>query len=320
MVFRDPPDHTRLRRHVATTLNNKVFASLEKHVVSVIDHQLDAIEAGRDFEFVSAFAHPMPGYVVMDILGVPRDKLLETKRFANEMMLFIGGARNVDNKYERARHGAVATAKLFQETLDRRRSQPAGDDVLGQLMTSDINGQRMTDDELIGTMMMLLNAAHDTTANAISNALMLLAARPDLAAELRAHPEKLSTATDEFLRYDSPVLSVGRVASKDTRLGDKEIAQGNRVYVMLVAVNRDPAIFEDPDIVDIDRSPNPHMAFGKGQHFCLGAPLARMEVKLSMSRILERFSRLELRTPPDAMEFHNSLVARGPVRFDFQLS
>jgi len=320
MVFRDPPDHSRLRRHMAAALSNKVFESLEQHVVSVIDHQLDGIERGGAFDFVSSFAHPMPGYVVMDVLGVPRNRLLETRRYSNDLMLFIGGARHVEGKYERARNGAVAMAELFKEALERRRSEPAGDDVLGQLIASDIGGRKMTDDELIGSMMMLLNAAHDTTANAISNALLLLASRPDIANELRAHPEKRSTATEEFLRFDSPVLSVGRVATREAQLGGTTIAAGNRVYVMLAAVNRDPAVFVNPDAIDIDRSPNPHMAFGKGQHFCLGAPLARMEVKLAIGRILDRFKSIEICDSVNNLVFHNSLVARGPVRLDVRFA
>lgn len=320
MIFRDPPEHARLRRQMAMTLNPKVFASLNDHVTSVVDFQLDGIEQGRDFDFVSAFAHPMPGFVVLDVLGVPRDRLLETKQYSNDLMLFIGGARNVDGKYERARNGAFSMAQLFRESLDRRRGQPAGDDVLGQLMSSDVGGRKMTEDELVGSMMMLLNAAHDTTANAISNALLLLASRPDIAQELRDNPARRATATEEFLRYDSPVLSVGRVVMKDTELGGKQIAEGNRVYVMLPAVNRDPAVFSNPDEIQLDRSPNPHMAFGKGQHFCLGAPLARLEVQVAISRILDRYRSIDILTPPEEVVFHNSLVARGPVRLDVRFN
>ncbi|WP_188612837.1 cytochrome P450 [Chelatococcus reniformis] len=319
MLFRDPPQHSELRRRLSAILNPKVFLNLSGHVSSVIDHQFAAIERAAPVEFVSKFAHPMPGYVVMDILGVPRDRLLETKGYSNDMMLFIGGSRNADDKYQRARAGAEAIADIFRDAIARRRRGRDGNDVLGLLINSEVDGRKMSEDEIVGTMMMLLNGAHDTTANAISNTVMLLAAHPGIAQRLRQHPAQQTTAIEEMLRYEGPILSVGRLAGKDTELGGKKIEAGNRIYVMLVAANRDPSIFEAPDELRIDRSPNPHMAFGKGQHFCLGAPLAKLEVQLTVKHLLQRFERIEINTPPEDMQWHDSLVARGPMAMSITL-
>jgi cytochrome P450 len=191
--------------------------------------------------------------------------------------------------------------------------------VVSKLIASEVDGQRLGDDELVGCMMMVLNGGHETTANLINNSMLALAAHPEAAAELRGRPEKAATAVEEFLRYDSPVLSVGRLVVEETRLGDKTLAAGDRVFAMLVGANRDPAVFAEPDTLDIQRAPNPHIAFGKGPHFCLGTPLARIEGQIAINAILQRYSSIELREPVESIPWLNSLVTRGPTRLPLRL-
>ncbi|MEZ0603098.1 cytochrome P450 [Paraburkholderia sp. IW21] len=318
MVFRDPPDHTRLRRHMANTLNVPVFDAKRDTVISVVNELLDRVPVGEAFDFFQAFSLWMPGIVVADLLGVERDRLLEVKQWSDDMMTFIGSARGVSDKYERARRGANGMGTYFLDLIAKRRAEPR-DDALSKLIASEVDGQRLSDDELVGCMMMVLNGGHETTANLLNNSMLALAAHPQTVQHLRQHPDEMASAVEEFLRYDSPVLSIGRIVTEDTELGDQEIAAGDRVFAMLVGANRDPEVFSDPDELRTSRNPNPHMAFGKGPHFCLGTPLARLEGQIALTAILERFSSIELCEPVEAIPWLNSLVTHGPTRLPLRL-
>jgi cytochrome P450 len=319
MVFRDPPDHTRLRRHMNKVMNLPVFEALRGSIRQIAVMLLDDLPRGEAVNVIPAFSIQLPGMVIMDLMGVPRNRLLEVKSWSDDMMLFIGSARGVPDKYERARRGAVAMAALFQSMIEERRTAPR-DDMLSQLILSEAGGQRLNDDELIGSLMMVLNGGHETTANLINNSLLAMAHNPDQVAALRQNSDGMARAVDEFLRYDSPVLSIGRVVSKETELGGRQLAPGERIFSMLVAANRDGAVFANPDALNIARNPNPHMAFGKGHHFCLGTPLARIEGQVAMECILERFSKIELVEPVEDIPWINSMVTRGPTRLPMRLS
>jgi cytochrome P450 len=318
MVFRDPPDHTRLRRHMAGALNLPTFEALRGTVSELTTMLLDRQPTGETFDILPAFSIQLPGMVVMELMGVDRDRLLEVKGWSDDMMLFIGSARGVPDKYERARRGAVSMAALFKELIALRRADPR-DDLISQLLASEIDGRGLEDDELVGCLMMVLNGGHETTANLINNSLMALANHPGAHAHLRANPEAMNWAVEEFLRYDSPILSVGRMVREDTELGGKQLTAGERVFFMLLSANRDEDVFDDPDRFDITRNPNPHMAFGKGPHFCLGTPLARIEGQIVMSEIVSRFSAIELAEPMETIPWINSLVTRGPSRLPLRL-
>jgi cytochrome P450 len=318
MVFRDPPDHPRLRRHLASSFNTAVFEAQRPNVSAVVNELLDKIPRGEDIDFFQAFSLWMPGLVVADILGVERERLLEVKQWSDDMMTFIGSSRGVTDKYERARRGANAMGEYFRVLIERRRAAP-GTDALSMLMRSEVDGKRLSDDEVVGSMMMVLNGGHETTANLLNNSMLALARNPEVFQQLRKNPEKMPRAVEEFLRYDSPVLSIGRLVVRDTELGDKKIAQGDRVFAMLVGANRDPEVFAEPDRLDIGRSPNPHMAFGKGPHFCLGTPLARVEGQIALAAVAQRYASIELREPVETIPWLNSMVTRGPTRLPLRL-
>ena len=318
MVFRDAPDHTYLRRHMAGVLNLPVFESLRGTVSSLTTMLLDQLPDDGPFDMLRQFSIMLPGMVVMELMGVDRNRLLEVKGWSDDMMLFIGSARGVPDKYDRARRGATEMATLFRELIAKRRVDPR-DDMLSKLIVSEVNGRKLTEDELIGCLMMVLNGGHETTANLINNSLLALAANPDAHDALRANPAGMPVAVEEFLRYDSPILSVGRIVKEDTELGDKQLSAGERVFMMLLAGNRDAEVFDDPDVLDITRSPNPHMAFGKGAHFCLGTPLARIEGQIVLNEIVQRYSSIELAEPLEDIAWINSLVTRGPARMPIRL-
>jgi cytochrome P450 len=319
MVFRDPPDHTRLRRHMNKVMNLPMFEALRGSIRDIAAMLLNGIPRGETVNILPTFSIQLPGMVIMDLMGVPRDRLLEVKSWSDDMMLFIGSARGVPDKYERAHRGAVSMAALFQVMIEARRAEPR-DDMLSQLILSEAGGEGLNDDELIGSLMMVLNGGHETTANLINNSLLALAHHPDQVAALRRNPDGTARAVDEFLRYDSPILSIGRVVGKETILGGKQLSQGERIFSMLVAANRDGEVFANPNVLDIARNPNPHMAFGKGHHFCLGTPLARIEGQVAMECIMERFSKIELVEAVDDIPWINSMVTRGPTRLPMRLS
>jgi hypothetical protein len=319
MVFRDPPDHTRLRRHMNRVLNLPVFEALRGSVRDITGMLLDDLPREDIVDLIPTFSIQLPGMVIMDLMGVPRERLLEVKSWSDNMMLFIGSARGVPDKYERARGGAVAMATLFQGMIEERRAVPR-DDMLSQLIVSKAGGERLNDDELIGSLMMVLNGGHETTANLINSSLLALAHNPEQAAALRQNPDGMVRAVDEFLRYDSPVLSIGRVVTKEAQLGGKQLSPGERIFAMLVAANRDGEVFTNPDVLDLTRNPNPHMAFGKGHHFWLGTPLAKIEGQVAVEYILERFGKIELAEPVENIPWINSMVTRGPTRLPMRLS
>lgn len=319
MVFRDPPDHTRLRRHMAGVLNLPAFETLRGTVSDLTTMLLDKLPDDDAVDLLPHFSIMLPGMVVMQLMGVERDRLLEVKRWSDDMMLFIGSARGVPDKYERARRGAVSMATLFKDLIAQRRIEPR-DDMLSQLIASEVEGRALNDDELVGCLMMVLNGGHETTANLINNAMLALAHNPDTLAFLRANPEAMPTAVEEFLRYDSPILSLGRIIKEDTELGGKQFSAGERAFFMLLSANRDEEVFDDPHRLDVTRNPNPHMAFGKGPHFCLGTPLARIEGEIVIGEIIRRYSKIELAEPVDSIPWINSLVTRGPSRIPLRLT
>lgn len=319
MVFQDPPNHTRLRRHLSAVINPRMVNSLRESTTRIITDVIDELPKDEPFDFYTRFGLTVPGYVVMDLLGVPRDRLAEVKQWSDEMMLFIGSARGVADKYERARHGAQSMADLFRGLIEDRRTTPR-DDVLTRMITSTVDGKTLTSDDLIASMMMIANGAQETTAHLFSNGLLALAADPDAARALTADLDGLSgTAVEEFLRFDSPVLSAGRLVAGDTELGGQQLRAGDRVFAMLAAANRDPAVFDDPDELRITGRPNSHLAFSKGVHFCLGAPVARLEAQIAFTELLTRFPDLRIAEPLESIPWVNSLVARGPQRLPVQL-
>jgi cytochrome P450 len=256
----------------------------------------------------------------MDLLGVPRERLPEVKQWADEMMLFIGRARSVEDKYGRARHGALSMAELFRGLIADRKAAPQ-DDVLTRMITSEIDGETLTEDELVAAMMMSGHGAQETTAHLIGNALLALQNHPETLAELRADPAKVTPgAIEEFLRYDGPVLSTARIVVEDTELGGQHLSEGDRIFAILAAANRDPAVFDRPDELDLGRRPNPHLAFSKGAHFCLGAPIARLEAQIALTEIVRRFPDYRISEPVEEIAWSNSMVTRGPTRLPVRLS
>ena len=316
MVFQDPPDHTRLRRLVGRVFHARSMQAMRPQVQEITQWLLQRLEGRERIDLIADYAGPLPCLVIMALLGVPREDLAEVKRMSDEMALFIGSSRTSPEKYDTAEAATREMAAFFQRLIDARRARPEADLLSELVHLQDESGDRLADDELIGTCIMLLFAGHETTTNHIANGLHALMRFPGEAARLRAEPDLAAAAVEELLRYDGPSGAQVRVVSQAHELHGKRLEAGQRVFIMLNAANRDPRAYPDPDRLDLDRDSLPHLSFGFGIHICLGFPLARTEGQVAIPALLARYRSLEpVGGPP---EWINSLVFRGmkalPVR------
>ena len=315
MVFRDPPDHSRLRRLVGTVFNVRSMNAMRGRATELCDWLLDRIEERREFDFIGAFAGPLPALVIMDMLGVPRDELARVKRMSDDMALFIGSSRTSREKYDVAEAATQEMAGFFRDLIASRRAAPR-DDLLSTLASVEDEGDRLSEDELLASCILLLFAGHETTTNHIANALLALIRSPDQMDALRDDPGLAPAAVEELLRYDGPSGAQVRIVQMEQALHGKTLAPGDRVFLMLNAANRDPRAYADPDRLDLRRDGVAHLTFGFGAHICLGFPLARMEGQISLPAVLQRWRSIELAA--DGLEWINSMVFRGmkamPVR------
>jgi cytochrome P450 len=315
-VFKDPPDHTRLRGLLNRAFTPRAVEALRPNIARIVDDLLDNIAARGEADLIADFAYPLPASVIMDMLGVPRSDLAVMKVWSDDIALFVGIARTTPGKHARAQAGTREMAAYFRRLVAERRKAPR-DDMISALIAAEEQAQHLTEDEIVATCILLLFAGHETTANLIGNGVLALLRHPEQLAKLRARPELAASAVEECLRYDGPSGALARVVAVAQEMGGRHLKQGDRVYAWMNAANRDPRRFPDPDRFDIERSDNRHLTFGHGAHFCLGAPLARLEAQIAFPRLLARLDRLAL--VPTRLEWIDSLILRGvkrlPVRF-----
>ena len=320
-VFHDPPEHTRLRGLMNKAFTARAIERLEPRIRILIDRLLDQVVDDGEMDLIADLAYPLPASVILDMLGLPCDDLDRIKVWSDELALFVGSSVNTPDKYQRATDSITAMNEYFLRAIQRRRHTP-GDDLLTSLLAAQEQGDLLSDDELVATCVLLVFAGHETTTNLIGNGILALLRHPAELARLRNEPGLMPLAVEELLRFDGPAASVVRIATEEILLHGQTIRPGERVFAMLNAANRDPRQFVNPDTLDIARKENRHLAFGQGIHFCIGAPLARMEAKLAITAILQRCPNLALQSMP--LNWSNSLVLRGvrslPVSFIKQAS
>ena len=320
MVFRDPPDHTRLRRLFNKAFTPTSVSNLRPSIEGIVAHLIDGMEAkarrGETVDYIADFAYPLPASVIMDLLGVPRADLERVKVWSDDIALFIGTAQVAGNKYLRAEAGAKAMSDYFRSLVEARTAEPQ-DDMISHLVLARDDREALTTDEIIGTCILLLFAGHETTTNLIGNGFLYAMRHRDQWERLVADSSLAESAVEEFLRYDGPSGALARVAAADLEMGGRTIRQGQRVFAFMNAANRDPEAFDDPERFDIGREPNAHLTFGHGIHFCLGAPLARLEAQIATTRLAERLPGIRLSGGDP--EWHDSLILRGVRRLPVQL-
>jgi cytochrome P450 len=290
--------------------------AMRPQVEDIADWLMDGIGARTEFDFITDFAGPLPCLVIMALLGVERPELARVKRMSDDMALFIGSSRTSPEKYDTAEAATHEMAGFFRELIEDRRRAPRADLMSELVHLRDDDGDRLTDDELVATCILLLFAGHETTTNHIANGMLGLMRFPDQMARLQAEPALANDAVEELLRYDGPSGAQVRIVSQTHELHGKTLEAGQRVFIMLNAANRDPRAYPDPDRVDLERDGPPHLSFGFGIHICLGFPLARTEGQVAFPALLKRYRAIEPMTTSPA--WINSLVFRGmtslPVR------
>ena len=318
MVFNDPPRHRELRRAMQNAFLARDVPVLEANVRAVVDELLDPLGPEGRMDLVADFAHPLPAIVVAELFGMPREERGQLKQWSDDLGRFVLG--NVENtghdaKYGTAARAARAMAARFHALVEEHRRNPRDD--FTQLLMRD--GAHLRDDEIVHTLMFVLFAGHETTTNLIASAVLSLIRNPPLTARLRAEPERIADAVEEFLRMDGPVQMVFRLALEDVEYGGAAIRAGERVHLVLNAANRDPRAFDRPGETDVERGRSRHVSFGPGAHFCLGAPLARLEARVALEGLLARFPELALDGDPAELSWRPELVIHGlralPVRY-----
>lgn len=308
MVVNDPPVHTRLRKLAGGAFKAQRISVMGEQITGLVDGLLDGFSGTGDL--ISEVAYPLPATVIATMLGAPVADRDRFRDWSDELALVAfgtGGTARAD-RHERALRGLREMDDYFRGLIALRRREP-GEDMLTAMMATDEDGDdRLADDELVAMCALLLFAGHETTTNSIANATLTLLRHPDQLDRLRAEPDLLAPAVEELLRFEGPIKVLNRWVVADTEIGGRAIAPGQRVHLVLASANRDAARFADPDRLDIGRTPNPHIAFGKGIHACIGAQLARMETRIALGRIVERLPGLRLAGEP---EWKDSLASRS---------
>ena len=307
MLQLDPPDHTRLRALVSKAFTPRVVEAMRTRIQQVTDDLLDRVQGRSAMDVVKDLAYPLPIIVIADMLGAPPADYERIKKWSTDLLPSFSPALSKEQLAEVSR-SASEFASYVQNLIAARRQKP-GNELIDGLIAARDGANRLTDDELVSTCVLLVVAGHLTTVQLVARGILLLLKNPEQMARLRKQPELIGSAVEEMLRLEAPLQVVNRPALNDFQIEGKTIRKGQMVLLSLAAANRDPAQFSDPDCFDIMRTPNRHLAFGYGLHFCPGAPLARLEAEIAIGTLLRRQAIIRL---TDAkLEHEPSLLLRG---------
>ncbi len=319
-IFTDPPRHTRLRALVTKAFTPRSVAGLEPRIRELSRELLDRVIERGEMDLVADYAIPLPMTVIARMLGIPAADMPRYRRWSDETLKLSYSLFRGEDEARAVAEFRAATAEMrayLPGLLAERRAAPR-DDLLTRLVEAEVDGERLTEEDVLGFFQLLLVAGQETTANLISSAVLCLVENPDQLARLRAAPGLLPSAIEEVLRYRSPLQWVMRTPRRDVELHGRPIPAGGLVIPVIGSANRDPKAFPDADRFDITRDPNPHIAFGHGIHSCLGAPLARLEARIALADLLGRLTDLALASsepwvPRKALNVHGPACL--PVRF-----
>jgi cytochrome P450 len=309
MLGSDPPQHSRLRRLVSRDFTPRRIRELEPRIREIAKDLLDKVEARGQFDLMADIANVLPVTVIAEMLGVPPELNARFKRWSDTI---IGGDNRMPGMPPPPElvRAIDELGDYFTDEIERRRAHP-GPDLVSALVAAHDEGEVMSAADLLSFITLLLLAGNETTTNLIGNGTLALGRNPDQFDALKGNPAVLPRAIEEMLRYDGPVQSTVRFAKEAVSLGGTQIPAGALALMIVAAANRDPAQFKDPQKFDITRDPNEHVAFGEGIHFCIGAPLARMEARITFEAMLERFPRLRLKDPAMKPVYKGSYFLRG---------
>jgi pimeloyl-[acyl-carrier protein] synthase len=310
LISSDPPNHTRLRALVNKAFAPRMVERLRPRIQRLVDELLDAVQPRGAMDIVRDLAYPLPAIVIAELLGAPPAARADFKVWSDGILAFQGMGVVTAEVLEHSQRHLLAMRTFLKDLLAERRQRPQ-DDLLSHLAAAEMEGDRLTEAELLTTSVTLLTAGHETTTNLIANGLHTLLRHPDQLDQLRADPVRLPVALEEVLRYESPLQRNPRRVAADLAYGGVQMRRGEYVLQMLGAANRDPAMFTDADRFVPARHPNRHLAFAFGIHFCVGAPLARLEAPIAIGTVLRRLPGLRLAAETSEWQCHGLL--RGPV-------
>ena len=306
MLDLDPPEHTRIRGLVSHGFTPRSVAALEPRIRETVDGLLGNVENRQRFDLISDFAFPLPVIVIAEMLGVPPEDREQFNEWSNIVSLIVDPL--LDERQVRRVRLAVDEVFTYLEAVAEERRRDPQDDLVSALVTAEVDGERLERDALLVNLLLVLVAGNETTRNLIGNGTLALLRNPDQLQRLHDDPALLNGAIDELLRFDSPVQLDNRIAREPVELRGKRIATGQRVLCLLGAANRDPQAFPDADRLDVGRSGANHLAFGRGIHYCLGSPLARLEGRVAFEALLPRLGSLRLAEEP---RYRDQVTLRG---------
>jgi cytochrome P450 len=318
-LFLDPPDHTRLRRLVSKAFVPKVVNELTPHITELVDGMLDRVAERGRFEAVDDLAHPLPVTVICRLLGVPIEDEAEFSRASALLAqaldpFFAATGEPMEGMDKRIAAGQWLRGYLH-DLIDQRRKQP-GDDLMSRLIAVEESGDQLAEDEIVSTCSLLLIAGHETTVNLIANAMLAMLREPAQWAALAADAQRAPAVIEETLRYDPPVHLVARIAADDMTIGDTHVVKGDTMLLLLAAAQHDGAEFDQPAAFNPDRKAFRHLSFGRGLHYCLGAPLARLEAAVALSAVTSRFPHARLAGEP---VYKPNVTLRGLASLDIAI-
>ena len=309
LLFRDPPAHTPLRRLLVETFTPRAIENLRPKIGEIADDLLADRPFAKEIDLMAEFAFPFPATVIAHILGVPSKDLEKFRTWSNDLATVIGNSRRTQNRFDVGAKALVKLTEYFEESISARGTLGGDARLIDILADSCEGGGVMTKDELIATCILILFAGHETTMHLIGNAVALLLQNRSEQKKVQDNPELIPAMIEEVLRYESSVFAIVRVANESMELKGKKIAKGDRVFLMLSAANRDPEHFHRAEEFDINRSPNRHISFGYGIHFCIGAQLARVEAEVAFTRLLPLLNGARLVS--DELDWDDNFVLRG---------
>lgn len=319
LISTDPPIHKKLRDLVSRAFTIRAVTQLEPRIEDIANQMLDQVAERGHMELIQDLAAPLPIIVIAEMMGIPSEDRDLFKRWADQLIDSAGNIFIDDVNPEKNPQQILEEMNdYFQKIIEQRRAEPK-EDLISSLIAAEIDGEKLTEEDLLSFCALLLIAGHVTTVNLIGNTILSLLEHPEELARVYADPNLIPSAIEETLRYRAPVQLMSRIAVQDVELGGKTIKSGQRILAWIGSANRDEDKFDHPNQFDISRNPNHHIAFGHGIHFCIGAPLARLEGKVAISILLERFKNLKLRNesplkPADGFIIHG--VQSLPLSFE----
>ena len=312
MIAKDPPDHTRLRQLVSKAFTPKMVEQLAPRIQEIVDELLDAALPRGSFDLVQDFASPLPVIMIAEMLGVEPERREEFKRWSDAVIhVTAGGAKYGD--MDAYMQSWQEFKNYFSQIIEERLRSPRND-LVSALVQAQDERDALTLNEILNFCLLLLVAGNETTTNLITNGALALYTHEEQRQKLRGQPQLIQSAIEEVLRYDGPIQGVFRTTTRDVEVRGTTIAAQSKVLLLWASANRDPEVFPDPDRFDIERTPNEHMAFGRGIHFCLGAPLARLEARIATQTILRR-TKVTRPDPDGVRERVDNALFRGLKRF-----